>query len=246
MSDDDGIWQQREWPDGWSVRYVVETGSTNADLLDAVEHGSAGHRSALAAGHQTAGRGRRDRRWDAPPGTNLLVSMAFTEVPDPPVLLTQSVGLAVVAAVESVLTERRSMICGLKWPNDVLLGGRKVAGILAARSALTGAVVVGTGVNVAWSPAGAADLSGVVTPPELLGSILTAFDSLGPDVGDLYENRLLTLNSGVRVHLPNGEQLVGRAVGVESDGRLRVLDEGGVTHRLDAADVVHLRPLDPG
>ena len=172
--------------------------------------------------------------------------MAFTEVPDPAVLLTHRVGLAVVAAVESVLVDSAPMACGLKWPNDVLLGGRKVAGILAARSAATGAVVVGTGVNVGWSPAGAADLGGMVTPPELLYSILEFFDSLGPDLGDLYENRLLTLNRRVRVHLPNGDELIGRAVGVEGDGRLRVLDECGATHRLDAADIVHLRPLDKG
>ena len=97
-----------------------------------------------------------------------------------------------------------------------------------------------------FGPVGSGLIAVQGTSFAFLGSILAAFDSLGPEVGDLYEHRLLTLNGGVRVHLPNGEQLVGRAVGVESDGRLRVLDECGVTHRLDAADVVHLRPLDPG
>ena len=66
---------------GWHVRHVAETGSTNTDLLALT---AAPDRSVLAAGHQTAGRGRLDRRWDAPPGTNLLVSFLFRTVPDDP------------------------------------------------------------------------------------------------------------------------------------------------------------------
>ena len=65
---------RRESPAGWHVRYVETTGSTNADLLAAATAG-APDRSVLATGHQTAGRGRLDRRWEAPPGTNLLVSI---------------------------------------------------------------------------------------------------------------------------------------------------------------------------
>ena len=70
------------WPAGWTVRHVAETGSTNADLLGALEDGSASHRHVLVADHQTAGRGRLDRTWEAPPGVNLLVSLAFTHVGD--------------------------------------------------------------------------------------------------------------------------------------------------------------------
>ena len=65
------------WPEGWDVRYVPETGSTNADLLAGLDVGRVGHRAVLAAGHQTAGKGRLDRRWDAPADTNLLMSVAF-------------------------------------------------------------------------------------------------------------------------------------------------------------------------
>ena len=167
--------------------------------------------------------------------------MAFTEVPERPVELTHRVGLAVVSAVDSILGPNGSQ-CGLKWPNDVLLDGQKLAGILAARSGRTGNVVVGLGVNVTWAPAGAASLDGVVSPRDLLAFVLTAFDELPDDIMAMYRSRLLTLNQSVRAHLPDGSEIVGRAVDVGDDGRLHILDECAVTHRLDSADVVHLRP----
>src|SRR6056297_227208 len=119
-------------PNGWDVRHVPETGSTNTDLLEAAERGDAGDRTVLRADHQTAGRGRLDRRWDAPPGANLLVSIAFVPVPATPAEATQRVGLAAVAAVRAHLP---GATVGLKWPNDVLLDGAKLGGILAQRSA---------------------------------------------------------------------------------------------------------------
>ena len=77
------IWHEEPWPPGWTVRRVPVTGSTNADLLAAVESGDADDRTVLVADHQIAGRGRLDRRWDAPAGTNLLVSLLFLDVPRP-------------------------------------------------------------------------------------------------------------------------------------------------------------------
>jgi BirA family transcriptional regulator, biotin operon repressor / biotin---[acetyl-CoA-carboxylase] ligase len=129
------------------VWHVAVTGSTNSDLLDAAAAG-APDRSVLVTDHQTAGRGRLDRRWDAPPGANLLVSMLFRDVPDPPVALTHRVGLAVVDAARDIAgAVEQHVDVSLKWPNDVLLGGRKLAGILAQRSP-DGPVVVGLGLNV--------------------------------------------------------------------------------------------------
>ena len=81
MSVHGDIWDAVPWPDGWTVRHVAETGSTNADLLADLDAGLIGDRNVLVTDHQTAGRGRLDRRWDAPPGTNLLVSIALTPVP---------------------------------------------------------------------------------------------------------------------------------------------------------------------
>src|SRR5215213_8744390 len=115
----------RQWPAGWHVEVVSQTGSTNADLLAAAQRG-APDRSVLVTAHQTAGRGRLDRRWDAPPGTNLLVSILFHEVPVHPSELTRRVALAAVGASREVA----GVDVRLKWPNDLLVGERKLAGIL--------------------------------------------------------------------------------------------------------------------
>src|SRR3954467_13140670 len=114
------------WPPGWNVTWVAETGSTNADLV-AAAMADAPDRTVLATDHQTAGRGRLDRRWDAPPGANLLVSLLFREVPDHPHELTQRVALAGVQACATVAGVRPAV----KWPNDLMLDGRKLAGVLA-------------------------------------------------------------------------------------------------------------------
>ncbi len=222
------------WPPGWRVRWVTETGSTNADLLAVAD--SAPDRSVLVADHQSAGRGRLDRRWDAPPGANLLVSILFRDVPDDPGELTRRVGLAAVDAVASVAGVRAR----LKWPNDVLLDDRKLAGILAQRAG-NGAVVVGIGVNVGWAPDGAAALGHRHRPADVLAALLIAYDALPADVHPHYRAALATIGQRVRVELP-ADEIVGTAIDVEADGRLVVLDECAVTHRLDVGDVVHLRP----
>ena len=224
------------WPPGWHVREVDETGSTNADLLAVAE--TAPDRTVLRTGHQTAGRGRLDRRWDAPPGANLLVSMLFREVPDDPGERTRRVGLAIVAAVDR-LVGRRAV---LKWPNDVLLDGGKLAGILAQR-APSGAVVVGAGVNLGWAPPGAAKLGDDIAPRPALATLLAAYDDLPTDRAEVaarYREALDTIGREVRVERP-GDDLVGRAVDVGDDGRLVVLDACAITHRVDVGDVIHLR-----
>ncbi len=250
------------------MQVVEETGSTNAELVAAAVAG-ARDRSVLVAGHQSAGRGRLDRRWDAPPGANLLVSILFRSVPERPHELTWRVGLAACRAVAEVA----GVDATLKWPNDLLVGGAKLAGVLA--QAGEGFVVVGIGVNVRWAPPGAADLGEHVDPLDVLAALLRALDEPpdvgldgpgvdGPGVGghgvvrplpnrgeggdavlDAYRARLATLGTRVRVELPGGDRIEGRAIDVERDGRLVVLDECAVTHRLDSGDIVHLRPA-PG
>ncbi|MEZ5256375.1 MAG: biotin--[acetyl-CoA-carboxylase] ligase, partial [Ilumatobacteraceae bacterium] len=144
------------WPRDWEVRRVAATGSTNADLLVAA-HAGAPDRLVLVADHQTAGAGRLGRIWDAPPGTNLLVSLLLRSIPAELHQLTQRVGLAALAAVAEISGREAR----LKWPNDVLLDGRKLAGILAQAASPPGsssveAVVVGLGLNVGWAPPEAA------------------------------------------------------------------------------------------
>jgi BirA family biotin operon repressor/biotin-[acetyl-CoA-carboxylase] ligase len=228
---------QPDWPRGWQVRVVDETGSTNADLLAAAADG-APDRTVLAARHQTAGRGRLDRTWEAPPGANLLVSLLFRPVPEHPHVLTQRVALAAALACERVAGVRPE----LKWPNDLLVDGAKLAGVLAqARLGADSAVVVGIGVNCGWAPPEGARLGDGVQPLALLAEMLRMYDELPLDVTGLYRERLCTLGLRVRVELPEGV-VVGTATDVEADGRLLVTDDDAVAHRFAVGDVVHVRP----
>ena len=224
----------------WRITVVDETGSTNADLLAAAAVG-APDRSVLVAAHQTAGRGRLDRRWDAPAGTNLLASLLFRVVPEHPHQLTQRVALAAARAC----TETAGVSPTLKWPNDLMLDGRKLAGVLAqSGGAGPEYVVVGIGLNVGWAPDDCAKLGstigGAPTPIEVLDEMLAAYDLLPSDIAEPYRRALATLGQSVRVELP-GSTVVGRALDVLPDGRLLVLDECGISHRFDTGDVVHLR-----
>jgi len=237
------------WPEGWHVTVVASTGSTNADLLAAVATG-APDRSVLIARHQTAGRGRLDRRWEAPPGSNLLMSVLFRRVDDDPHHLVQRLALAArsVAAAHGVAAD-------LKWPNDLLVADRKLAGVLAEARPEPGAqpgsadlaVVVGIGLNVGWAPEGAARLGDDVDPLAVAAEMLAAFDRIDPaSMLDEYRSHLATLGRRVRVELATGTPdsphvVEGRALDVEPDGRLVVLDDCAITHRFSVGDVVHLR-----
>ncbi|MEY2416161.1 MAG: BirA family transcriptional regulator [Ilumatobacteraceae bacterium] len=220
----------------WQITIVDETGSTNADLAAAAASGAA-NRSVLMARHQTSGKGRLDRRWEAPPGTNLLVSLLFREVPEHPHQLTQRVALAASRACSKVA----GVAAVLKWPNDLLLDDRKLAGVLA-QSGGTGTeyVVVGIGLNIGWAPEGAARLGDGYDPVDVLDAMLVAYDDLPDDITDTYRANLATIGQSVRVEL-SGSEVVGRALDVLPDGRLVVLDECGITHRFDTGDIVHLR-----
>ena len=226
------------WPSGWHVRHVDETGSTNADLLAAAAAG-APDRAVLVAGHQTAGRGRLDRTWTAPPGVNLLVSLLFREVPEHPTTLMHRVGVAAVEACRRI----GGVDAMLKWPNDLLVADRKLAGILAQHG--HGCIVVGVGINIGWSPEGGTCLGGRIAPDEVLHALLEAYDALPADIEPLYRERLSTIGRTVSVELPNG-RLEGTALDIDASGALLVLDACGISHRLEVGDVVHVRPTAPG
>ncbi len=237
------IWTAADWPTGWQVRHLHETGSTNSDLLDDLDSAVAGDRSVLVTDHQTAGRGRLDRRWDAPPGTNLLVSIAMSPVPAVPATATHRVGLAALHAAREA---RPDASLTLKWPNDLLLDGAKVAGILAQRSSITDALVVGLGLNVGWAPDGAALLGAPLRPADLLASILVHLDGLPEVIAPMYASELSTIGRRVRIERPlaDGTEVVeGLAVAVDDHGRLVVEQDSGDTVTYDVGDVVHLRPV---
>ena len=137
------------------VVQFAETTSTNSELI---ERAAGGARAGLVvvADYQTAGRGRFDRRWESPPGKSLLFSVLLRpgeeELPAPRRHLA-------VAAVSLALVDGAKAVAGaevqLKWPNDLVVGDLKLAGVLA-ESASDGSLVVGAGVNVGWAPDGLA------------------------------------------------------------------------------------------
>ncbi len=248
--------------------YDVEThdtiGSTN-DRAKALAR--EGRRDvAVLAAEQTAGRGRRGRSWAAPRG-GLYCSVVLAPAlpPEEFPLVTLAAGVAVVRAVSAHLGAGGADEGGeggethpaarLKWPNDVLVGDRKLAGVLTER--VDERVVVGVGLNVegdpADLPAGATTLRATVGPDAALDRATLARDSLAaladllarPDaVLPAWRAAADTLGRRVRVETPDGS-VVGEAVAVERPGRLVVrTDDGDVT--VAAGDCEHLRPADGG
>lgn len=232
----------------WDVHYINETGSTNADLLAQARSGAEPGR-VLWAGHQTAGRGRLGRSWDAPPGASLLASI---------LLPTEPVPFLAVARVALAAAEACSELGGvevtLKWPNDLLVGDRKLAGLLTEADGDSTTLVVGIGCNLDW-PApelrppdlGLAALSdGATRPPTpavLLDALLARLDGwllLPPDqVLTAYRARCATLGREVAVQLA-GRSLAGRATGISATGALEVVTARGL-EVVHAGDLVHVR-----
>ena len=138
----------------WRVRHCAVTESTNKDALGGMPG------DVFTADHQTAGRGRLDHRWLSPPGENLMMSAVIDVAGAPPeevATLPLVVGLAVSIAMESLISPHRPKAgeaagtdrpceVRIKWPNDVLIDGRKVSGILCERAG--DRVIAGVGVNV--------------------------------------------------------------------------------------------------
>jgi BirA family biotin operon repressor/biotin-[acetyl-CoA-carboxylase] ligase len=247
MAEGDSIEIQRV-PGFHDVRWFDSLDSTNRYLLDEARRG-APEGVVAVADHQTAGRGRRGRRWVAPPGSSLLVSVLVRPSlgPERIQLVSMACGVAMVEAVERVAGFRPA----LKWPNDLVVRDRKLAGTLAEADG--GAVVVGIGVNVNWhdfppdlaETATACNLEAGrdVDRRELLSAFLTAFEvrytSLERVPGE-YQRRLGTLGRRVRVQRPDGD-LVGRAVGVGDSGELLVGEEDGNVVAVHVGDVIHVR-----
>lgn len=244
----------------WDVVLLGESPSTNAEAARRARAG-AGEGLVVVADHQTAGRGRLDRTWVTPARAALTFSVVLA--PDVPTARWPWLPLLTgVAVVEGV---RRSLgtACSLKWPNDVMVDGLKVAGILVERVETDhGAVAVaGVGLNVTQTPeelpVGTATSLAVATGTEpdrgaLLGHVLAALGdgydawrSTGGDPSALRSTYLQvcsTVGTQVRVQLPGGGALEGTATGVDPEGRLEVLDAAGRRTVLGAGDVVHVRP----
>jgi BirA family transcriptional regulator, biotin operon repressor / biotin---[acetyl-CoA-carboxylase] ligase len=239
---------------------VDETASTNLDLLGA----AAGR--VLAAEFQRSGRGRLDRSWTSPPRAGLL----FSAVVAPPVAparwgwLPLLAGVAVCDAVASVT----GLTVSLKWPNDVLLGELKLAGILVQAPPPAGrpaTAVIGVGLNVTTVPAElpvatatSLTVAGAigVDRTALLSAILAelganyrrwtdaAGDAVASGLAEAYRARCATIGRPVTVTTSSGDRAA-TALGIDDDGRLRVsfgdLESAETEQALAAGDIVHLR-----
>jgi BirA family biotin operon repressor/biotin-[acetyl-CoA-carboxylase] ligase len=239
-------------PVDWSVEIVEEAASTNSTVAYRARRG-AGEGLVVVAEHQTAGRGRLDRTWETPARAALTLSVLLVPraaAADWPWLPLMT-GYAVARALRQT-----GAAAALKWPNDVLLEDRKVAGILTERvDTPTGpSVVVGIGVNVDLTRdelphdnATSLALEGVdVDRTALLTGVLRnlrlEYDAFGR--GELaalrtaYAGACVTLGREVRVELPTGETLTGQATGIDEGGRLLVTGPSGIVP-VSAGDVVH-------
>jgi BirA family biotin operon repressor/biotin-[acetyl-CoA-carboxylase] ligase len=244
------------------VRWVAETGSTNADAMELARQGEP-EGIVLVADHQTAGRGRAGRSWTAPPGAGLLLSVLLR----PPVavmdLCTMAVALSAAEAVEAVA----GFSPRLKWPNDLVWPGdgsasdRKLAGILAEADADPAVVVVGIGINVAWPddlPDELADIAVACnhvteTPVDRESLLVALLERLGPryealvagdraGLLDAWRTRSATLGRRVRIDLGTAA-IEGTAVDVTKDGNLVVATDAGDRRTFAVGDVTHLRTV---
>ncbi len=245
----------------WSdIRIVAATESTNTDVLRQAAAGGA-EGLVIAAESQTAGRGRLGRSWQTRPGSALTFSVLLRPAAVPPAArgwLPLLAGVAVVSALAEVCGLRAR----LKWPNDVLAGGGKLAGILAEQSG--DAIVIGIGVNVLGGEhdmpvATATSLErrglGGTDRTALLAAILRQIEQwylrwreTGPGDADAsglrkeYVSMSATVGEQVRVQLPGDLVLTGMAAGVDGAGQLLVEpDPGSDLVAVSAGDVIHVR-----
>jgi BirA family biotin operon repressor/biotin-[acetyl-CoA-carboxylase] ligase len=246
-----------------SIEVVDELASTNAAVAERARAG-APDGLVVVADHQTAGRGRLDRSWESPAGTAVTFSMLLR--PSAPTRSWPWLPLLTGYAVDKAM-KANGLDAGVKWPNDVLVGERKVAGILVERVDTPSgpAAVVGVGINVGLThdelPVPQAtsleiELGRPVDRTDVLVEVLSAvreaydaWEAGGQAGGDEPTERLassyaaacVTVGRDVRVDLPDGTVLSGAATGIDPDGRLVVVADG-TTHAVAAGDVVHVRP----
>lgn len=189
------------------------------------------------ADYQTAGRGRLGRSWEAPPGSALLCSVLMQ--PSLPVDRLHLVTAAVALAGRAAAAPLEPVI---KWPNDLLLDGRKLAGVLA--EAELPWVVAGIGMNLSWAPEGAACLGPGADRDAVLDALLAELGAMADDwsvVPARYRAACATIGQPVRVEMPDpADSFTGVAADVTDDGHLLV-DVGMCLRTVAAADIVHLR-----
>ena len=238
---------------------LAETGSTNQDLLALAESENHPEFFTLTTEFQSAGRGRLDRKWQAESGSSVMASLLLR----PSFSKSTGVGwlsLMMAEAIRSALAEL-GLNSKIKWPNDVLVDGKKISGVLAEANSDLSAVVVGFGINVNQSleqlPTTTATsllVSGAssLDRDQVLAQTITNFKQLYLELanadGDALKSGLrskilsasATVGELVEVSFPDGHSAVGEAVNIDEQGRLEV-KTSAKTLVVSAGDVLHLR-----
>lgn len=241
------------------VRYFESIGSTNDEAL-AWAAKDADDLSLVVADEQTLGRGRHDRKWFTPPGTALAFSLILRPTMKEMSYLSRMVGLVALAIANSLGS--RGLDPQIKWPNDLLINGRKVAGILIELT-WSGdeidSMVIGVGINVSKGSVPSTDILGFPAIslenalgyiPErevLLHDILAGLIALRPHLGTdsfivSWEKRLAYNGRQVRVEMGGEQAITGKLVGLGSDGSLRLINDNGKSVTVRFGDV-RLRPF---
>jgi len=249
------------------VEWIERVESTNVELVRRERIAPQPHFRVLATLDQTSGRGRLGRTWSAAPGAALAVSVLVRPESIPPDRLGLLTLLAGLAARDSVAALLPGRPVSVKWPNDVLVAGRKIVGVLAEVEPRTGAVVIGVGINTAMTQAQlpvptatslAIESGEQAEPRELADRVLTGFLARLADLverfeaarGDIdasgiraeLEAACGTLGERVSVQLPGGTRIAGTALGIGPDGSLSLRVDGSERPTaILAGDVTHLR-----
>jgi BirA family biotin operon repressor/biotin-[acetyl-CoA-carboxylase] ligase len=239
------------------LRIVASSPSTNSELLALAADPAVPSFTTLLTLDQTAGRGRLDRSWVAPGGTALALSVLVRDALTSP--LAAWLPLLAGLTLAEALDEHTGGRVAVKWPNDLLLDGRKVCGILVEVAPGGRDAVVGSGLNLAQTaeqlpvdtatslalagaPISIDELDAVVA--RYLGRLRNELETPGP-VSRLRERvaaRCATVGSAVRVTLADGSVLIGTATAIDATGRLEVTTDGGDAVVVAVGDVTHVRP----
>lgn len=240
----------------YTFEHVTCTGSTNDELKRRARDG-APEGLVLSADEQTNGHGRRGRDWVAPPGSSLLLSILLR-----PTWLTPGDGffLTILGAVASAeaIEQATGLAIGLKWPNDLELGGLKIGGVLVETEVRGNQLrwsVLGIGINTNWDPTNVAELATTATSlsratgqeiaqAQLLKALVQRLDHYylrlrggsGDELFEAWRGRLTTLGQMVRIE-GAGTTLEGIAEDVTAQGALLVRDQVGTLHELTAGEI---------
>lgn len=248
---------------------LASSSSTNSELSARADREAMPDLTVLLTRYQSAGRGRLGRSWTAPPGAAVAASVLLRpRLPDGTMPAPDRLGwvplIAGIAMTEAMRVALPDREVGFKWPNDVLVAGRKVCGILVELLPSGTGVVVGSGFNTRMTAeelpvptATSLAVEGLVVDDALEDAVLAHYlaglrdrvarylasggDADASGIRSEARTACLTLGQHITVQLPDGSELRSTAIDLDADGRLVVRDEDGTVRSVAAGDVTHVR-----